>query len=51
MVSGWVLGDWWKAKGGRHTVRPVLPARAADVIVVVSFVKLMVDSMEKLGGQ
>jgi len=25
--------------GGRHTARPVLPARAADVIVIVNFVK------------
>ena len=37
--------------GGKRTTRPVLPARAADVIVVVSFVKLMVDSTEKLGSQ
>lgn len=40
-----------RREGGRRTTRPVLPARAADVIVVVNFVKWMVDSMEKLESQ
>lgn len=53
---GQLVGEHWgiggrRRGGGKRTTRPVLPARAADVIVVVNCVKLMVDSMEKLESQ